>query len=62
MCDSPIDVATSTLSFNVECTASMHHCQYLHKEEELWEKHLRMHAVDSFWCIFDRLINESLPP
>ena len=26
------------------------------------EKRLRMHLVDSFWCVFDRLINESLPP
>ena len=30
------------------------------------EKRLRMRAVDSFWrtfwCVFDRLINESLPP
>ena len=26
------------------------------------EKRLRMRAVDSFWRIFDRLINESLPP
>ena len=26
------------------------------------EKRLRMRAVDSFWRVFDRLINESLPP
>ena len=26
------------------------------------EKRLRMRAVDSFWSVFDRLINERLPP
>ena len=26
------------------------------------EKRLRMRAVDSFWRVFDRLINEVLPP
>ena len=26
------------------------------------EKRLRMRAVDSFWRVFDRLINEILPP
>ena len=26
------------------------------------EKRLRMRAADSFWRVFDRLINESLPP
>ena len=26
------------------------------------EKRLRMRAVDSFWRIFDRLINEGLAP
>ena len=26
------------------------------------EKRLRMRAVDSFWHVFDRFINESLPP
>ena len=26
------------------------------------EKRLRMRAVDSSWCVLDRLINERLPP
>ena len=33
-----------------------------HVDEDRAEKRLRMRAVDSFWRVFDRLINESLPP
>ena len=33
---------------------------YEYDYEDRAEKRLRMRAVDSFWCVFDRLINESL--
>ena len=33
-----------------------------YKLDDRAEKRLRMRVVDSFWRVFDRLINESLPP
>ena len=35
---------------------------HIEQEQDRAEKRQRMRAVDSFWRVFDRLINESFPP
>ena len=55
----------------INCTRSLlflQYCKYRYFDrthtpvKDRAEKRLRMRAVDSFWRVFDRLINESLPP